>query len=110
MVWKPHILLSNFIRFNVLNISAHQARARLRERHKDNLRKKLEMLKAEQGVKQEGEEESGEDDQEEEEEHSDAESLPEVKKEITEDEPRDSRSSKGEDGNISEEEHEEKDK
>lgn len=91
----------------MLNFSAHQARARLRERHKDNLRKKLEMLKAEQGVKQEGEEESGEEEQEEEE-HTDAESPPEVKKEITEDEIGETRSSKGDDGNTSEEEHEEK--
>ncbi|XP_045607599.2 splicing factor Cactin isoform X2 [Procambarus clarkii] len=36
-------------------LKAHQARARLRERHRDNLRKKLEMLKAEQGVKEEEE-------------------------------------------------------
>ena len=35
--------------------SAHQARARLRERHRENLRKKLEMLKAEQGVIEETE-------------------------------------------------------
>ncbi|ROT67972.1 cactin [Penaeus vannamei] len=40
-------------------LKAHQARARLRERHRDNLKKKLEMLKAEQGVK---EEEEGEED------------------------------------------------
>lgn len=32
------------------------ARARLRDRHQDNLRRKLEVLKAEQGV-EEGEEE-----------------------------------------------------
>lgn len=38
-------------------LKAHQARARLRERHRDNLRKKLEILKAEQGVKEEEEEE-----------------------------------------------------
>ncbi|XP_076057120.1 cactin, spliceosome C complex subunit [Oratosquilla oratoria] len=37
-------------------LKAHQARARLRERHRDNLRKKLELLKAEQGVKEEREE------------------------------------------------------
>lgn len=30
--------------------SAHMARARLRDRHQDNLRKKLQVLKAEQGV------------------------------------------------------------
>lgn len=34
-------------------LKAHQARARLRERHRENLRKKLEMLKAEQGVREE---------------------------------------------------------
>ncbi|CAL4060870.1 unnamed protein product, partial [Meganyctiphanes norvegica] len=32
-------------------LKAHQARARLRERHRLNLRQKLELLKAEQGVK-----------------------------------------------------------
>lgn len=32
---------------------AHMARARLRDRHQDNLRKKLEVLKAEQGVEEE---------------------------------------------------------
>ncbi|KAK3888716.1 hypothetical protein Pcinc_007249 [Petrolisthes cinctipes] len=90
-------------------LKAHQARARLRERHKDNLRKKLEMLKAEQGVKQEGEEESGEEDQEEGQ-HTDAESIPEVKEEITEDESRETKSYQGDDGNMSEEEHEEKDR
>lgn len=31
-------------------LKAHMARARLRDRHQDNLRRKLEMLKAEQGV------------------------------------------------------------
>lgn len=31
-------------------ITAHMARARLRDRHQENLRKKLEVLKAEQGV------------------------------------------------------------
>lgn len=29
---------------------AHMARARLRDRHQENLRKKLQVLKAEQGV------------------------------------------------------------
>ncbi|KAK4296315.1 hypothetical protein Pmani_031189 [Petrolisthes manimaculis] len=71
----------------VSQLKVHQARARLRERHKDNLRKKLEILKAEQGVKQEGEEESREEDQEEGQ-HTDTESIPEVKEEITEDESR----------------------
>lgn len=42
------------------------ARARLRDRHQDNLRRKLEVLKAEQGV-EEGEEEADESNQEEEE-------------------------------------------
>ena len=48
--------------------TAHQARARLRERHRDNLRKKLEMLKAEQGVKEEDEDEDEDEEEEEEEE------------------------------------------
>lgn len=36
----------------ILNIeyAAHMARARLRDRHQENLRKKLEVLIAEQGV------------------------------------------------------------
>lgn len=38
-------------------LKAHQARARLRERHRLNLRQKLELLKAEQGVKVEPEDE-----------------------------------------------------
>ena len=38
-------------------LKAHQARARLRERHRLNLRQKLELLKAEQGVKVELEDE-----------------------------------------------------
>jgi hypothetical protein len=33
-----------------LFVAAHMARARLRDRHQDNLRHKLEMLKAQQGV------------------------------------------------------------
>lgn len=41
--------------------TAHMARARLRDRHQDNLRQKLEMLKAQQGVAVTGaEEETGE--------------------------------------------------
>ncbi|EEB15484.1 paramyosin, putative [Pediculus humanus corporis] len=36
-------------------LKAHMARARLRDRHQDNLRHKLEMLKAEQGVAATGE-------------------------------------------------------
>lgn len=31
-------------------VSAHIARARLKDRHKRNLKKKLELLKAQQGV------------------------------------------------------------
>ncbi|XP_071549801.1 splicing factor Cactin isoform X2 [Panulirus ornatus] len=46
-------------------LKAHQARARLRERHRDNLRKKLEMLKAEQGVKEEEEGQEEDDEVEE---------------------------------------------
>ncbi|XP_068228883.1 splicing factor Cactin [Palaemon carinicauda] len=42
-------------------LKAHQARARLRERHRDNLRKKLEMLKAEQGVREEEDMEDNEE-------------------------------------------------
>ncbi|CAL4128912.1 unnamed protein product, partial [Meganyctiphanes norvegica] len=38
-------------------LKAHQARARLRERHRLNLRQKLELLKAEQGVKVDPEDE-----------------------------------------------------
>ncbi|KAG8241557.1 hypothetical protein J6590_084488 [Homalodisca vitripennis] len=34
-------------------LKAHMARARLRDRHQDNLRRKLELLKAEQGVEEE---------------------------------------------------------
>lgn len=42
-------------------LKAHMARARLRDRHQDNLRHKLEMLKAQQGVAVTGvEEETGE--------------------------------------------------
>lgn len=33
-----------------MQILAHMARARLRDRHQDNLRKKLQVLKAEQAV------------------------------------------------------------
>ena len=43
-------------------LKAHLARARLRDKHKDNLKKKLELLKAEQGVGEEDEEEEREDD------------------------------------------------
>lgn len=40
--------------------AAHMARARLRDRHQENLRQKLEMLKAQQGVAGTGtEEETG---------------------------------------------------
>lgn len=34
----------------VFALLAHMARARLRDRHQENLRRKLEVLKAEQGV------------------------------------------------------------
>lgn len=37
-------------------LKAHLARARLRDKHSDNLRRKLELLKAEQGVENEAEE------------------------------------------------------
>uniref|UniRef100_A0A1B6D1W8 Splicing factor Cactin n=1 Tax=Clastoptera arizonana TaxID=38151 RepID=A0A1B6D1W8_9HEMI len=55
-------------------LKAHMARARLRDRHQDNLRRKLEVLKAEQGVeieteteiKEEVESKSSNDEQEEE--------------------------------------------
>lgn len=39
-------------------LKAHMARARLRDRHQENLRKKLQVLKAEQGVAGEGEAEN----------------------------------------------------
>ncbi|XP_047475617.1 cactin-like [Penaeus chinensis] len=80
-------------------LKAHQARARLRERHRDNLKKKLEMLKAEQGVKEEEEEEDNipEEADESEDSSSDEEPMKEVKvKEEVE-----------EDGNHSEHETEE---
>ncbi|KAB7503156.1 Cactin [Armadillidium nasatum] len=62
-------------------LKAHQARARLRERHRDNLKKKLEMLKAEQGVKEEVEDD-----------HSDASTEGETSKQepITKEEGNDS--------------------
>lgn len=34
----------------IIKYAAHMARARLRDRHQENLRKKLEVLIAEQGV------------------------------------------------------------
>lgn len=44
-----------------MHFAAHMARARLRDRHQDNLRHKLVMLKAQQGVAGIGiEEETGE--------------------------------------------------
>ncbi|XP_042862870.1 cactin-like isoform X2 [Penaeus japonicus] len=74
-------------------LKAHQARARLRERHRDNLKKKLEMLKAEQGVKEEEEGEEGNmpidtEDSEDSEDSSDEEPRREVrvKEEVEEDE------------------------
>lgn len=42
-------------------LKAHIARARLRDRHQENLKKKLEVLKAEQGVEQEAQSSSSAD-------------------------------------------------
>ncbi|KAK8728920.1 hypothetical protein OTU49_008869 [Cherax quadricarinatus] len=77
-------------------LKAHQARARLRERHRDNLRKKLEMLKAEQGVKEE------EEVQDEDIENKD---LPEIKVESSDESSQESKICKEEE----EEEEEDKD-
>ncbi|XP_063606801.1 splicing factor Cactin-like [Penaeus indicus] len=70
-------------------LKAHQARARLRERHRDNLKKKLEMLKAEQGVKEEEEEEDNIPEEADESEDSSSDEEPrrevKVKEEVEED-------------------------
>ena len=54
---KLHKIKKHLNKTNVFFV-AHQARARLRERHKENLRKKLELLKAEQGVIEEDDQDS----------------------------------------------------